>query len=479
MSDFKIRFKKIKYTICLKFERIKHKITAAQMVTISFLAVIFLGSFLLYLPASQNMTASPVSYINALFTAVSATCVTGLVTVVTAVQWNLFGQIVILLMIQIGGLSFITLFTFVVVNIGKKINLKNRMLIQASLNQNDSHGMVKMVLLAIKGTLLAEGIGAFFLYVSFVNMPGISPLLALRYSIFHAISAFCNAGFDIIGTQSFASFSTFPMLNITIMSLITIGGIGFTVWREVLEKARFRFSNSKKKKHFSIHTKLAFITSAVLILSGATYFFITEYNNPGTLGPLSVPAKILASFFQSVTLRTAGFFTIDQNALTESSKFVSSLFMMVGGSPGGTAGGIKTVTLAVVIVAIWATLRGRKNIETMKRSISIRVLTRAITIIGIMFSLWFIVATALEFTEAGSSFPYTFVDLLFEVASALGTVGLTTGITPYLSSYGKILIMMCMFIGRLGPIGIAVSLQRRLHTADDSIVLPEDNVIIG
>lgn len=479
MSNFKVRLKKIEYTFCLKFKKLKHKITAAQMVTISFLAVIFLGSFLLYLPFSQNAAAPAVSYIDALFTAVSATCVTGLVTVVTAAQWNLFGQIVILLMIQIGGLSFITLFTFIVVNIGKKINLKNRMLIQASLNQNDTHGMVKMVLLAIKGTLIAEGIGAFFLYISFINMPEVSVVQAVRYAIFHSVSAFCNAGFDIVGTQSFAPYATFPLLNITVMLLIVIGGIGFTVWREVVEKVKATFVNTKKKKYLSIHTKLALIATAILIVSGTAYFFITEYTNPGTLAPLSLPAKLLASFFQSVTLRTAGFYTIDQNALTESSKFVSSLFMMVGGSPGGTAGGVKTVTLAVVVAAIWATLRGRKNIETMKRSIPTRVLTRAITIIGIMFSLWFVVTTVLEFTEAQSTFSHTFIDLLFEVASALGTVGLTTGITPHLSPYGKILIMICMFIGRLGPISIAVALQRRLHTGDDAIVLPEDNVMIG
>ena len=222
------------------------------------------------------------------------------------------------------------------------------------------------------------------------------------------------------------------------------------------------------------------ISTAFLIALGALYFFTTEYQNPATLAPLSFGGKLLASFFQSVTLRTAGFASINQNGLTESSKFVSSIFMLIGGSPGGTAGGMKTITLAIVVASIWATLRGKNDIDVFHRRISNRSLKKAITIIGVMLSLWFVVATVLEFTESTDLFPYTFMDLLFEVSSALGTVGLTTGITPYLSVPGKILIMCCMFIGRLGPISIAVALQRKLTTnQNDSIHYPEEDVLVG
>lgn len=472
---------KISYGLQLKLTKLRRHISATQLVVLSFMAVIFLGSFFLSLPVSQAAGVSAAKYIDCLFTAVSATCVTGLVTVTTAVQWSLFGQLVILIMIQIGGLSLVTLFTFFAINIGKKINMRNRMAIQASLNQNTLQGMVNIVKLAIKGTFLLEGIGALSLFLFFRLSQGLPFGRSLYFGIFHSISSFCNAGFDVIGETSLNEFVAAPLLNLTVMILIVAGGIGFAVWKNITAVAAQALCKKKPgvRKKLSVHTKLALITTAVLIFSGAFYIFATEYNNPATLGQLSLGGKIWASFFQSVTLRTAGYYTISQNGLTDSSKFVSSIFMLVGGSPGGTAGGIKTLTLAVVVSSIWATLRGKKDNEVMGRRIPFDALRKAITVIGVMFSLWFIVATALEFTEAGSAIPYTFIDLQFEVASALGTVGLSTGLTPYLSNIGKVLIMLCMFIGRLGPISIAVALQRKLHNAGESVRLPEEDVLIG
>ena len=477
----KQRLEKSLYQIQLFWGKIKNRLTSTRLVVLSFLLVIFLGSLLLSFPFAQHPLAATPKYIDCLFTAVSATCVTGLVTVTTATQWSVLGQLIILLMIQVGGLTLITFFTFIVINMGKKINMKNRMAIQASLNQNSLHGMVRIVKLAIKGTLLFEAIGAMVLFLFFWLEANIPVGKAAYWGIFHGISAFCNAGFDVIGDNSLQSFATAPVINITVMMLIITGGIGFTVWKDIQSVTKDLMSkNPKKRITLSLHSKLALISTAFLIALGALYFFTTEYQNPATLAPLSFGGKLLASFFQSVTLRTAGFASINQNGLTESSKFVSSIFMLIGGSPGGTAGGMKTITLAIVVASIWATLRGKNDIDVFHRRISNRSLKKAITIIGVMLSLWFVVATVLEFTESTDLFPYTFMDLLFEVSSALGTVGLTTGITPYLSVPGKILIMCCMFIGRLGPISIAVALQRKLTTnQNDSIHYPEEDVLVG
>ncbi len=478
----KQQLQKSLYRFTLFFNKYRRQLSATRLVVFSFLLVLLLGSMLLYMPFSQQATAPKAKYIDCLFTSVSATCVTGLVTLTTANQWSLFGQIVILIMIQIGGLSFVTLFTFVVINTGKKVNMRQRMAVQASLNQNSLQGMVRIVKIAIKGTLLFEGIGAVLLFLFFSISQKVPFSKAAYWGIFHSVSSFCNAGFDIIGENSLQSFVSSPLLNLTVMFLIVAGGIGFTVWKDLYAILKFRLAKNdsledQKSPRLSIHSKLALITTGCLLLFGIVYFFVTEYHNPQTLGSLPFFTKIQASFFQSVTLRTAGYFTINQNALTDSSKFISSILMLIGGSPGGTAGGIKTVTLAVVVASIVATLKGREDIDVFKRRIPRRVLQKAITVIGVMLSLWFIAATFLEFSEGTAT--YAFMDLLFETASALGTVGLTTGITPYLTSFGKVVIMICMFVGRLGPISIALALHKKMHASEDHIHYPEEDVLIG
>lgn len=460
------------------FAKIQKNMSPPRMIASSFLAVIAFGGLLLCLPVSHQPGVE-VAALDAFFTATSAVCVTGLVTLVTATTWSVFGKIVILLLIQIGGLSLITIFTYFIVHLGRKVTLKDRLTVQAAFNVNDLSGMVRLVLLVIRGTFLCEGIGAIILTVSFLGK-GFAWYDAIANGIFHAVSAFCNAGFDNIGEFSLMPYATDPVINFVIMGLIVMGGIGFSVWRDMSLKVKYKIKPDIKRSHrLSLHSKLALIATAVLLVAGATYFLIAEYNNPETLGPLSVAGKVVCAFFQSVTLRTAGFFTIAQNGLSETSKMISSVLMLIGGSPGGTAGGMKTVTVAILFLSVWSTLNGRRNIFAFGRTLPAFTLLRALTIIIIMLLLWLGGGVILAITEQGSAFAHTPADLLFEVASALGTVGVTTGITPFLSFPGKLLLMLCMFVGRIGPITFMLSLQQRTSTVNERIQYPGEDIMIG
>lgn len=450
----------------------------AQTITLSFICIILLGGFLLSLPVSHAENAV-VSVGDAFFTSVSAVCVTGLVTLPTASTWSFFGKLVIMLLIQIGGLSLITIFTFFMVNIGKKISLKSRLAIQAAFNNSSLGGMVRMVTLVVKGTLLCEFVGAVFLFFSFWGQ-GVIWYKAIFYGVFHSISAFCNAGFDIVGDKSLIPFAGNLGVNISIMALIIVGGIGFMVWKDILTKMKFFFSKERKQKiRLSLHTKLALLSTGILLLLGTLFFLFAEYNNPKTLGTLEFPQKLLAATFQSVTLRTAGFATIAQDGLKEASKLFSSLFMLIGGSPGGTAGGIKTVTLAIVVCSVWSIIRGRKKIVAFERTISVQTLQKVLTIIVLMVVLLFVGTAILSVTEDHTRYPHGLSDIIFEVSSALGTVGLSTGITPFLSPVGKLVLMLCMFVGRIGPITLIISLSRNLHAREEVIGYPTEDVVIG
>ena len=460
------------------FGRFQRRLTPARIISLSFLAIIIVGGLLLLLPISQqpNVEVAPV---DAFFTAVSAVCVTGLVTVVTASTWSVFGKLIIMLLIQIGGLSLITIFTFFLINIGRKISLKNRLAIQAATNNLSLGGMVRLVLLVIKGSFICETIGAAVLFASFLYQ-GVAWPQALFYGVFHAVSAFCNAGFDIIGDNSLMPYVGDFSINIVIMLLIVIGGIGFVVWRDVLTKLRFSLSKQTRQKyHISLHSKLALIVTSLLLLSGTIFFFLVEGKNPETLAGLPLSEKLLASAFQSVTLRTAGFATIAQGGLSEVAKFFSSMFMLVGGSPGGTAGGMKTVTLAIIFLGVWSLVRGRRRIVAFERSISALSLQKALTVVVLMLALLFVGTGILLISERTSAFPHSMADIVFEVSSALGTVGLTTGITPYLSLVGKLDLMLCMFIGRIGPITLIISLTHKKDFGDEVLAYPSEDVIIG
>lgn len=460
------------------YKKIFRNLTPAQKILLSFVLVIIFGSTLLYLPISHSSNIN-VSYLDAFFTATSAVCVTGLTTLVTASTWSIAGKIIILCLIQIGGLSLVTLFTYFAVHLGKKVTIKDRLTIQAAFNSSNLNGLVRLVLMVIRGTLISEGIGAVILFIYFLSK-SIPWNQALLYGLFHSVSAFCNAGFDIIGEQSLMSYSSSYIVNIVIMILIIIGGIGFTVWNDIIHTLKSRLSNKTKRKiALSLHTKLTLLTTLILLIIGTVYFIIAEHNNPATLGKLEWPHKIMASSFQSTTLRTAGFSTLNQGGMKVSSKLFSSILMMIGGSPGGTAGGIKTVTIAIVFCSVWSVIKNRYDNYVFGRTLSANTLMKALTIILLMLLLWGGSTALLSITEQNSIYPHTFIDLLYETSSALGTVGLTTGITPFLSNAGKVIIMICMFIGRVGPITLIISLAHRSDQINTSIRHPYEDVMIG
>ncbi|MCT4611872.1 MAG: TrkH family potassium uptake protein [Clostridia bacterium] len=460
-----------------------------QILVFGFFVVIMLGAFLLNLPVA-SMNGESIGFIDALFTSTSAVCVTGLVVVNTLAHWSVFGKVVIICLIQIGGLGFMSLVTMLFLLLGKRITLKGRLLIQEAFNQNDMSGMVKLVLNIIKGTILVELIGAIML--SFVFIPEHGIKRGIFYSIFHSISAFCNAGFDIVGDSSLTPYVYNPMVNITIMLLIIIGGIGFTVWIDFIEttkiKIREKLSLKKWFDKFSLHTKLVLSLTTFFLVVGFIFFFIAEYRNPETLGSMTLGQKVWASMFQSVTPRTAGFNTIDLGAMSYASKFMTILLMFVGGSPAGTAGGIKTVTVGILILTVLSTLRGEDKVNVYGRKISFSLVNRALAVIMIAMSIVVGVTMLLSITEApsfltggaGSVCAYpSFMDLFFEATSAFATVGLTLGITSSLSVAGKIIIAITMFIGRLGPVTIALALLLKQDDNKNKIEYPEEKILVG
>lgn len=449
-----------------------------QILVLGFLAVILLGSFLLNLPIASN-NGENVGFINAFFTATSAVCVTGLVVVNTLEQWTLFGKTVIILLIQIGGLGFMTLATALFIIMGKKITLRERLIIQEALNQYSLSGMVRLTKNILIGTLVVEGIGAFFLALRFI------PLYSdygfgwgLYMSIFHSISAFCNAGFDLIGFNNLTPFQGDLLVNFVIMGLIVLGGLGFTVWLDLLKTTKKEIEKKFQWKHWfsslTLHTKLVLVLTMVLILGGFFFFATVEWSNPYTLKNTGIKNKVLGALFQSVTSRTAGFNTIPLAQMKEASKFFTIILMFIGGSPAGTAGGVKTVTVGVIVLTVLSVIQGKPKTEVFHRSIPFDVIQKALAVI--MISLGVVISVTMLLTLSEN---VSFMDAFFEATSAFGTVGLTLGITPNLSNFGKIIIAITMFIGRLGPVtmALAFSLKQRKHTGD--IKLPEERVLVG
>lgn len=441
----------------------------AKVMVIGFAAVILLGAFLLNLPISTKNGES-IGLLDALFTATSAVCVTGLVVVDTATYWSNFGQLVIITLIQIGGLGFMTIATMFALLTKKKINLRERLLIQESLNQKDLSGMVRLTRYVILITFLIEGIGAILLSFTFIPQFGLGR--GLWYSIFHAISAFCNAGFDLMGSVSgpFSSLTSYVdnfMIVMTISALIILGGIGFPVILDVIR--------TKKASRLNMHSKVVIITTAFLIGIGSIFIFIVEFNNPETLGELSFPGKILASFFQSVTTRTAGFNTIDLTLVKESSLFVMMILMFIGASPASTGGGIKTTTLASLVITVKSFIFGKGDIEVCERRISSVTINKAIGTFFIATSLVVFGTLALSLTDEG----FTLVECGFEIVSAIATVGLSIGGSPNLTTMGKIVVMIAMFIGRVGSLTIFVALLSKGARKKPPVRYPEGKIIVG
>lgn len=445
---------------------IKH-LSSAQVVVIGFLAIILAGSVLLCLPIS-SADGKVVSYVDALFTATTATCVTGLVTVPTVSTWSIFGQVIILLLIQIGGLGVITIAASIMMMLGKRIGIGNRILIQDSFNLNSLSGIVKFIKKVIIGTLIIEGIGALLYMTVFIPHFGIK---GIWISVFNSVSAFCNAGIDIISENSLCDYALNPVINLTTSFLIISGGIGFVVWWDVIEIIK-----NKKRRHLrflSLHSKMAISATAVLIVVGTILFFIFEYNNPLTMQSYSLIEKVEASFFQSVTTRTAGFATIPQENFTNASSIVSLLLMFIGGSPVGTAGGIKTVTFVILLATAASVIKNKRTIDVFNRQISEKSIKKVIAVFATSFSVMTLSTILLSAATNAD-----FLDVLYETVSATATVGLTRNFTASLNTVGKIIIIATMYFGRVGPISLAVAFKMR-KSSENIIENPIEEISVG
>ena len=442
-------------------------LNATRVVAISFALIILAGALLLTLPVASRDGESA-GFFTGLFTATSATCVTGLILADTWIQWSLFGQAVILAMIQLGGLGFMTVLTLVSFALHRRIGLSERLVMVSTFNLNDLDGVVRVVRHALMGTFLLEGIGAVVL--AWRMIPEFGVLGGVWRGIFHSVSAFCNAGFDLLGGRfgafsSVAGYNDDPVVLLTIAALIAIGGLGFFVWEDILRTRSFH--------RLSPYSKLVLAMTAALIFFGAVFFFVEEYANPAVFGEMPLGQKIYNSIFQSVTLRTAGFDAIGQGNLSDSSKAFSSIWMLIGGSSGSTAGGLKTVTAAVLLLTLRARLTGREQVTFRGRAVPYAQMLNAMTLVLVM-GLIFLVSSMVISTLEG--LPY--VDCAFEVASAMGTVGLTTGITPTLSMFSQSLLILLMYTGRIGLLSFSIALAVR-HGRPAKLRYPEMNVMIG
>ena len=437
---------------------------------LSFLAVILLGSLVLSLPVS-SADGQPVLYLDALFTATTATCVTGLVTVPTFSTWSLFGQIVILILIQIGGLGVITIISAVMIMLNKHMGFGNRLLLQDAFNLNSLSGVVRFVKRVMLGTLLVEGIGAMLYMIVFVPEFGAR---GIWISVFTAISAFCNAGIDIIGESSLCDYATNPIINLVTGLLIILSGIGYVVWWDVLQISRKAAGKHRKIfANLTLHSKIAISTTLILVFGGGLLIFLLEYGNPLTIGNLSVFDKIQVSLFQSITTRTAGFATVPQQDLTNGSSILCLLLMFIGGSPVGTAGGIKTVTFAVLAVSALATIQNKNEVTLFNRNISKQAVNKAVAVTAMSFGILFISTLLLSaVTDADA------LDVIYETVSATATVGLTRDLTPYLNSAGKAVIIATMYLGRVGPISLALALNSNKKNTN-IIKNPTEEISVG
>ena len=445
-------------------KKLIRRLTQTQMIVIGFCLVILTGTLLLMLPVStrEGIVTPPV---NALFTAVSASCVTGLVIADTYQYWSMFGQCVILLLIQIGGLGFMTIGVFFAIVLRKKIGLWVRGTLQESVNIMQTGGIVRLAKKIIIGTAVIEGLGALILAARFSRTMEAGQ--AVYYGIFHSISAFCNAGFDLMGKNgeyiSLTEYSGDWVVNIVIMLLIIIGGIGFFIWNDLSE-------NKLNFRRYRLHTKITILMTLILIFGGAALLYVFEYNN--TLVGRPLDEQILCSLFGSVTARTAGFNTVDTGALTDSSKLLTTLLMFIGGSPGSTAGGIKTTTAAVLIAYVSASLFQKKECSMFGRRLDDDAVRKASTVLctNLLLSV-----SAVLIIVTASSLDVT--DVMFEVASAMGTVGMSAGITRDLGNLSKLVLIFLMFCGRIGSMTFALSLKG--HKVDPPVKLPAEQVMIG
>lgn len=451
-------------------KKMKIDLSTTQIIMLSFLLAILAGSFLLALPVS-SADGRAVSYIDALFTATTSICVTGLVTVPTFSTWSLFGQIVIFFLIQIGGLGVVTIMSGLMISLHRRIGIRDRMLIQDAFNLNTLSGMVKFIRKVLLGTFVVEGVGALLYIAVFVPEFGVR---GVWISIFNAVSAFCNAGMDIISESSLYAYVHNPLINIVTILLIVLGGIGYIVWWDIMNVLKnIRRQKLKCFSNLTLHSKIALSMTGILILAGTAALFIFEYNNPLTIGNFTLGDKLLASLFQSVTTRTAGFATIPQENLTNASALFSLLLMFIGGSPVGTAGGIKTVTIAILIVSAFATMRSNAEAELFHRTISKQAVSKAVAVVSMAFIILCVSTILLSAVTERDA-----LDIAYETVSAAATVGLTRNLTSSLSIWGKIIIIVTMYLGRVGPISLMIALNTKKETKN-IIKNPTEEISVG
>lgn len=450
----------------------RNGISPAQFILGGFGLVILMGALILCLPIC-SADGTPTPFIDALFTATTSVCVTGLVTVSTAFHWSTFGQVIVLLLIQLGGMGVVAVMLLFMMLLRKRIGMKNRILIQQSYGLDSLKGVVTLLKRIIRGMFIVEFVG-FLCYLP-VLVPEFG-LSGIWKAFFLSISAFCNAGMDLMGDNSLANYVGNYWMNFVTSALIILGGLGFIVWFEVVDSLKECFHKREKFKHFlhrlSLHAKIVFSATFLLLAVGMFVVLICEYDNPATLQPLSIPQRIMAAFFQSVTTRTAGFFTVSQAGLGDGTSVVCMILMFIGGSPAGTAGGVKTVTLAVLFFAIMAEAKGDEDMVAFKRSIPSDYVRKALTIVGFSFCIWAI------FTSLLCAFEHIeFMKTCYETASAIGTVGLSKDVTGILHTSGKIIIICMMYAGRIGPVTLATAFLTKdkpkdiIHHADENILL--------
>ncbi len=453
---------------------LRHRISSVRLIPLSFLAAILLGAVLLTLPISSASGQSTV-FTDALFTSATSVCVTGLTVVTTASHWSIFGKVVILFLIQIGGLGIITIYSLIMLLAHRRFTLSDRIVLQDALNLRNTSGVLKFLIRVIKTTLIFELIGAAIYAIDFIPRFGITR--GITISVFNSVSAFCNAGMDIIGDSSLTGFYDNPLILITTMFLIFAGGIGYVVWFDIASSAKNAatklISPRQILRRLPEHSKLSLIITLALIVSGGLIIFITEYNNPGTIGSMTLPQKILNSLFESVTFRTAGFNTFPQTSIRDISCVTAYTLMFIGGSPVGTAGGVKTVTFFLAVMNVVSYIRGENDTTIFNRRITAEQMRKSTVIISVSAVAVLIMTILLNIiNDVGLK------DGLFEVISASATVGLTRDVTPILNTGGKLLITFAMYIGRIAPLSMVIFFAGQ-HREDNRLKYPEAKIYIG
>lgn len=455
----------------------QRRISSVQIIVFGFLMVIIAGAILLWLPIS-SADRTFTSPIDALFTATTSVCVTGLTTVTTAAHWSMFGKAVILALIQLGGLGVVCVGIGVMIIMKKRITMRERLLIQTAYNLENIDGMVRVIKNVSLGAFTAEALGAVF--YAFVFVPDYGWIKGIWYSIFHSVSAFCNAGIDLLGDSSLCMYRDNILINVVTMTLIVTGGIGFIVWWDIKKTAGNSIRTGRWRgqlfKRLSVHSKAAVITTLICIIAGTGLIFLFEFNNQDTIGNMNVGNKLMSSAFEAVTTRTAGFASIPQELFRDTTYIVLLILMLIGGSPMGTAGGFKTTTLALIFFSVKSTVKGKKDTEAFGRKIGGENIKTALAVLSIIFAIVFAAIVTLTAIE-----PFGLKDIAFETISAMSTSGLTRGITPMLSSAGKAIICIVMFAGRIGPISLvmAFNIRRKRENMTNMRELAEARILIG